>query len=283
MISPASPPLIVAVDDEDLGQQITLLAGQINAANHRLLKLIAEFDTRKGWVADGTIPSCAFWLNWKCGIATSAAREKVRVAHALEVLPQIDAAFAAGEISYSKVRAMTRVATAENEDYLLMIARHGTASHIEKLVRKYRSVQAKSGGDQEAEQAQARQLSYYQDDDGMWVIHAKLPAEEGSLVVKAIEAVARRAQEECQHKIQQEVESANCDPVLQEVSAETSAPSTTGPSKPSEVARKLATLAVSPSSSKNLPSRVVEEATSGAEALRLAPPPSSNTKPRTFA
>ena len=95
-------------DDETLGQQITLLAGQINAANYRLLQMIAEFDRRKAWSGGGTVRSCAHWLNWKCGIALGAAREKVRVAHCLENLPLIDASFAGGEISYSKVRAMTR-------------------------------------------------------------------------------------------------------------------------------------------------------------------------------
>ena len=71
-------------DDETLGLQITLLAGQINAANHRLLQMIAEFDRRKAWSGGGTVRSCAHWLNWKCGIALGAAREKVRVAHCLE-------------------------------------------------------------------------------------------------------------------------------------------------------------------------------------------------------
>ena len=108
-----------ADEDQKLGEKITLLAGQINAANYRLIKLIAEFDDRKGWNCDGTIHSCAHWLNWKCGIVLSAAREKVRVSHCLKTLPLIDAAFETGAISYSKVRAMTRAATPENEDYLL--------------------------------------------------------------------------------------------------------------------------------------------------------------------
>ena len=117
-----------ADNNDKLGAEITLLAGQINAANYRLLKLIAEFDDSKGWSGGGTVKSCAHWLNWKCGIAMGAAREKVRVAHCLENLPLIEASFAAGEISYSKVRAMTRVATPETEDSLMNIARHGTTS-----------------------------------------------------------------------------------------------------------------------------------------------------------
>ena len=79
MNAPALIPTHFPIDnDDELAAQITLLAGQINAANHRLLKLIAAFDERKGWSGGGTVRSCADWLNWKCGIARSAAREKVR-------------------------------------------------------------------------------------------------------------------------------------------------------------------------------------------------------------
>jgi len=203
MTSLALPPLKSHLTyDEKLGQEITLLAGQMNALNHRLLTLIAEFDLRKGWNVDGTVRSCAHWLNWKCGIALGASREKVRVAHCLQQLPLIDASFASGEISYSKVRAMSRVATPENEDFLLMIARHGTASHVEKVVAKYKSVQAKNEDVQEAEQENDRKLVYYQGQDGMWVIHAKLPAEVGAVVVKAIEAVAAPVQLEKQQELQ---------------------------------------------------------------------------------
>ncbi len=200
------------------GQEITLLAGQINAANHRLLKLIARFDRRKAWSGGGTVRSCAHWLNWKCGIALGAAREKVRVAQWLETLPLIDASFAAGEISYSKVRAMTRVATPENEDFLLRIAQHCTASHVEKVVGKYKPVQAAEDQFAEREQDNARKLVYYQDSDGTWIIHAKLPAEAGALVVKAIQAIATPVQAEKQEQLQQDRQESPKD-----VSAETSA------------------------------------------------------------
>jgi hypothetical protein len=185
-----TPPRNDAESIQQLADEITLLASQSNVADYRLLKLIAEFDTLKAWLGGGTIRSCAHWLNWQCGIALGAAREKVRTARCLESLPLIDASFAAGEISYSKVRAMTRIATPKNESFLLMIAQYGTASHLEQVVRKYRNVKCANEDKAEREQEQDRELVYYQDDDGSWVIHARLPAEAGSLVVKAIEAVA---------------------------------------------------------------------------------------------
>src|SRR5512137_3034910 len=123
----------------ELVSSITELAGHLNAATRRWLALIAEFDRRKGW-SDSVTQSCAHWLNWQCGLDLGAARGKVRVAHALEELPLIGAAMGRGELSYSKVRELTRVATPATEKYLLDIALHGTASHVERLVRQYRRV-----------------------------------------------------------------------------------------------------------------------------------------------
>jgi hypothetical protein len=89
---------------EELEAQITKLAGHLNAANYRWLTLIAEFDRRNGW-ADGKLPSCAHWLNFKCGLNLGAAREKVRVAHALAGLPKIAASMSRGELSCSEMPA----------------------------------------------------------------------------------------------------------------------------------------------------------------------------------
>jgi hypothetical protein len=196
--------------NDQLSDQITTLAGQINAANYRFLKLIAEFDRRNAWAGYG-LRSCAHWLNWKCGIAMSPAREKVRTARALEGLPNINTAFQTGELSFSKVRAMTRIATVENEDHLLSIAEYGTAQHMEVLVRAFRTVsriadkpadfnaaeideckksvlgETKHELRQQNFEQESRSVSCYQDDDGMWIIKARLPAEEGALVAKALQ------------------------------------------------------------------------------------------------
>jgi hypothetical protein len=194
--SAASPSPDRARKNEKLGDEITLLAGQLDAGSYRMIKLIAEFDEHKAWGDGGGVKSCAHWLNWKCGIAMGAAREKVRVAHCLEYLPLIDASFATGEISYSKVRAMTRVATPETEEALLEFARHGTASHVEQLVSKYKRVKRTMEDEAEQDREEARKLTYYQDNDGMWVINARLSPEAGSLLVKVVEALVAPIQEE---------------------------------------------------------------------------------------
>jgi hypothetical protein len=171
---------------DELATEICTLAGHINAANHRFLVLIAEFDRRKGW-SDGATQSCAHWLNWKCGIGMGAARERMRVAHALDNLPKVSAAMAGGAISYSKVREITRVGHAGNEDYLLMIAAHGTASHVENLVRAYRRCQEAEELSREQRQQQSRRVSFRYDDDGSLVLTCRLPAEAGALVMKALD------------------------------------------------------------------------------------------------
>ena len=174
-----------------LEREITNLCAQINAASYRLLHLIAELDDVAPWGAWG-LQSCAHWLNWRCGIGLNAAREKVRVAHALKDLPAISAAFENGQLSFSKVRALTRIAEPVNEPTLLELAHHATAAQVEKLVRAYRSVEGQVDSLAEREQAKtshtARELTYYHDDDGSLVIRARLPAEEGAVVIQALNA-----------------------------------------------------------------------------------------------
>ena len=172
---------------EYLGAEITELWGHLNAATYRFLALIAEFDRREGWVLDG-VANCAQWLNWQCGIGAVAAREKVRVARSLSSLPKISDAFRRGVISYSKVRAMTRVATPANEDILLNVAEHGTAAHVERLVRKYARVERLQEVQRSNEAHRCRSLFYFYDEDGSLVIRAKLPAEVGAMVQKALDA-----------------------------------------------------------------------------------------------
>ena len=177
---------------QELAAQITELAGHLNAANYRWLSLIAEFDRRQGW-SDGSTQSCAHWLNWRCGIDLGAAREKVRVAHALEKLPRIGTAMARGELSYSKARALTRVACEKTEEYFLGIALHGTAAHVEKLVRCYRRAKESEELSREAQQQATRKVTYFYDTDGSLVLNARLPAEIGALAIKALDAAVNDA------------------------------------------------------------------------------------------
>jgi hypothetical protein len=172
-------------DLERLGDEIARLAAHLHAATYQLLVMVREFDERAGW--SGGFRSCGHWLSWRTGIGIGPAREKVRVARALSSLPEISAAMARGELSFSKVRALTRVATPENEGDLLGIARHATAAHIEKLVRAWRRVDRTQEANEEQRRHQRRSLHLFPDEDGSYVLHGRLEPEVGALLEKALE------------------------------------------------------------------------------------------------
>ena len=175
------------MDDDTLAAAVATLAAHIHAATYRLLVLIAELDRRKLWAAQGAM-SCAHWLGWACGIDVHTAREKVRVARALGNLPLLSEALAKGELGYSKVRALTRVATSHNEAYLLDIGRHGTAAHVEKFARLYR--QASRANETERADARHRErgLTFWHEDDGTVVLHGRFPPEMAARILSALEA-----------------------------------------------------------------------------------------------
>ena len=130
----------------DLAAAITAGAVRLAAATATWLRLVAEFDRRGGWHGTGIL-SCAHWLAWQCGLGPGAAREHVRVARALVHLAQIEAAFAAGRLSYSKVRALTRIAAPDCEAALVEFALHATASQTERFCRQWRRADDARVGD----------------------------------------------------------------------------------------------------------------------------------------
>jgi hypothetical protein len=171
---------------DELDAAICRLASRINAVNYQLLVLVREFDDRMGW-AKWSYPNCAEWLSWRCGITLSTAREKVRTAQALRDLPAISLAFREGRLSYTKVRALTRVAAQHGEDLLLRYALDATAPDVEERCRQIRNVQPDSVND--ARRAwEARWLSASRNPArGTLCMRVELPIEVGELVLKAIE------------------------------------------------------------------------------------------------
>lgn len=179
-------PRIAATEADRLGSEITELCAYICAATCHLLDLIREFDEREYWAEQGFL-SCTHWLNFHCGIGKNAAREKIRVAHALAERPLVRAAFAEGRVSYSKVRAITRIADASNEEYLLNLCKHGTAHHVERVVTQYRRARKFAERDFAMDQYARREVTCYYDDGGSVVIRAKLPPDRGEVILKALE------------------------------------------------------------------------------------------------
>jgi len=171
---------------ERLGDEIAELSAHLEAATARLLDLIREFDARAGW--NTGFRSCAAWLSWRVGLDPGAARERVRVARALGVLPLLARALARGELSYAKVRALTRVATPETEARLLRVGRAGTAEHVERIVRGWRRVDRKAETAEASTRHIRRSLHVYQDEDGMVTIRGRLEPEVGAALMQALSA-----------------------------------------------------------------------------------------------
>ena len=177
---------LTGLSNEGLEREIAELGGHINAATARWLGLVGEYDRREAW-AEWGCRSCTHWLSHRCGVSPAAAREQVRVARRVAELPHLREAFARGELCYSQVRAVTRVATPDTEADLLEIALHATASQLERIVRAYRGVLEVELGDGSGEHRR-RFVQCEHDEDGALIIHARLPAEEGALVLTALEA-----------------------------------------------------------------------------------------------
>jgi hypothetical protein len=173
-------------DLDTLGDEIAELCAHLDAATARLLDLIREFDARGGW--NNGFRSCAAWLSWRVGFAPGAAREHVRVARELATLPLLSKALARGELSYSKVRELTRVATPETEERLLAVGRAGTAEHVERIVRGWRRMDRKAEVREAARQHARRSLHVFQDEDGTVTVRGRLAPEVGAVLVKALAA-----------------------------------------------------------------------------------------------
>jgi uncharacterized protein DUF222 len=171
-----------ALSDEQVTDSVLVWAGRVAAGEARLLAFLGEFDAREQWAGH---PSCASWLSWRLAIGIKTASEKVRVARALRVLPVTRAAFERGELSYTQVRALTRVASPAGEAELVLAARSCSGEQIERLARGIS--RAKTAENPEpAEQRYGVTVEH--EDDGTFVLTARLPAEQGAIVLAALDS-----------------------------------------------------------------------------------------------
>jgi hypothetical protein len=169
---------------DTLASQIADLSLRIDVAKHSLLTHLRTFDAQEGWAGSGFV-STASWLAWRIDIGSAAAREHVRVARALGELPLTDAAFAAGQLSFSKVRAITRAAMAETEQDFLDIAMHATAAQIEKLTAAYKRTRI----DPSEPTSDLRRFVRRADTpSGMVRIEIQLPPEQANVLWQAMSA-----------------------------------------------------------------------------------------------
>lgn len=179
---------VTDLPDERLEADIAYLALEIERCMARWLELIAKFDRREGARTAG-FRGTSEWLAWRCGLDVRTARDHVRVARRLEEWPLMRAAYSAGELSYSKLRALSRASAGEDEAALVACARGSTAARLELAVRSLR--RAPSADLSVANAAHDRRyLEWAWDDDGSLRLHGRLSADEGAALVEALEAAA---------------------------------------------------------------------------------------------
>lgn len=172
---------------ERLEVELTSLAAHLAAAEAQWLAWLAVYDRREGW-STWECRSAAHWLNWKCGMSLPAAFEKVRVARALEGLPVTREAFATGELTYSKVRAITRVANVDCEADLLEMGRAATAAQIERICGGLRRARTYADGEPEGSAWEKQYVSSRHNHDGTATLTACLTTDAMKLVGAAIDA-----------------------------------------------------------------------------------------------
>ena len=178
-------------DTNRLGDEIAELAAHLDAATHRLLTLIRRFDEAGGWADQGAL-SCAHWLSWRIGLDLGAAREHVRVARAIADLPIVDAALSRGQVSYSKIRALTRVATPATEETLLEMACSSTASQLERICRGYRLATRNASDERPEDEPDRRWVRERETDEGLVRFEVQLRPDEAAIVRRALEAAMQR-------------------------------------------------------------------------------------------
>ncbi len=174
---------------ERLEAEAATLAAHLAAATCRFLDVVAELDRREAWTG-WEARSMAHWVSWKCGVGSRAAHEHVRVARALAELPVTHGEFARGQLSFSKVRALTRFVTADREEELVELARHTTANQLERIARAHGAACRAADPDRSRAALDASGVSMHTNEDGTVTITARLPADVAAKAMAAIDAAA---------------------------------------------------------------------------------------------
>ena len=193
-----------AFDPETAEEELATLSSHLDAATYRQLVLIRQLDDCGHWAKAGAT-TCAAWLSFRIGMAETAARERLRIAHRLRDLPKVADAMRTGTLSYSKVRAIVRVSTPQMQDQLLELARYSTAAQLERICRGVRQQQllgAEEGEPlDEAEQLrrafESRDLHLRARGDGTVQVVVTLMPDEAQRVFTAVEAMRDAMREEC--------------------------------------------------------------------------------------
>ncbi len=175
----------LGVANERLEADICQLAADLAAGTARWLDMVAEYDRRKTW-EQWECRSMAYWLAGHIGMSLITARQHVHVAQTIQRFPVLKASFAAGRLTFSRVRALCRIVTPETEAASVEMARYTTATQLERIAAGVERAKKLADPNADDTQFDRRKLHLHQDDDGSWILRAVLPAEVGSALQRAL-------------------------------------------------------------------------------------------------
>jgi hypothetical protein len=180
--------LALSEDDylDEVAHQIVRRVAHLSAAEYQVLVLIREFDRLRGWERSGH-RDCAQWLEYHTGMSRITARERVRVAWALEELPETSQAMSRGELNYSKARVLARAATRQTEGDLLSLAMETTAHRFQREVQRLNEEETLGAEERERRRHQRRRLTVVPTDGGMYRVNGLVAPEVGALLKRVLE------------------------------------------------------------------------------------------------
>lgn len=171
--------------------ELVSLGWEMNANQYRLVLLAARYDDELDWFHQG-FKSPAAAIASRLQIHTSTAREWIRVGHSLRDLPLIDAAFRSNQISYAKVRILTRWAEPHIEEQLLALAESRTAGRLTTAIARLLASEDETDDERDQRLHETRSCTSYTDGDGMVVIRIVLPPAMAKPIVAAVDDLVVR-------------------------------------------------------------------------------------------
>lgn len=174
----------------DVRERVLAIGRRWSVSLVELVTLALELDESGTWALDGS-PTCSHWIASALEVEVGTARGWLRVGHALRDLPLVRAAFVAGEVSFSKVRLLVKLATAANEAELLELAKGTPVGGLGVVLARW-SARHEDDDTRDGRHRRERSLRWATTPDGMVQVSGLLTPEQAAKVTAAVDAEVMR-------------------------------------------------------------------------------------------
>jgi Domain of unknown function (DUF222) len=179
----------VRTEVDELAAALCELAGQIHAATAELVRLLGRLDAVEGWQGVG-IRSLGHWASIYLGIDLRTAAQQARVGRQLDALPAIGAAADAGELGWSKLRLVAKVAEPDTETKWLELAREMSVGQLGRVVGAYRRASDTDDPDRSENHRERRGIWLFDEPDGLVRVTGLLEPDDAAVLRAALAAHA---------------------------------------------------------------------------------------------